>query len=340
LEVPKNGLPSDLGIVCQNVGTLYQVYRTVVRDEPLISRITTVTGQAVDRPGNYEVLIGTSMETLLNHAGARLKKADRVIMGGPMMGFAIPDITAPIIKTTNCLLIPTKKELPPALPDNPCIRCGLCEQACPVSLLPQQMHWAAKNRDLTSAELHNVNDCIECGACAYVCPSRIPLVQYFRYTKGELKQERADHEQSERARVRFENRQARLEREKEEKEARRKARAEAAAKALAEKKAKAAAEGQTEPQEDPIKAALERAAAKKQAKVNEQVVQSPEALKELADKAKVKFEKAEARLKEAEENGSDMIAALKKAEGKLEEKYNAAEKAYQAALKNQENSPS
>lgn len=335
-EVPQGGLPSDLGIVCQNVGTLYQVFKTVVHDEPLLSRITTVTGKAVDRPGNYEVLIGTSIETVLNHAGAHLKKADRVIMGGPMMGFALPDITAPLVKTTNCLLAPTKKELPAPIMDNPCIRCGLCEQACPAGLLPQQMLWASKNRDLTSAELHSLPDCIECGACAYVCPSRIPLVHYFRYAKGELKQEQQESIESERARLRFENRQARLEREKQEKEAKRKARAEAAAKAQAEKKAREGAS--SDAGEDPVKAALERAAAKKQAKAAEADAKTPEQLKEISEKARVKFEKAADRLKEAEQNGSDMIAALTKAAGKLEEKAIAAEKAYQAAVAEKEKS--
>jgi electron transport complex protein RnfC len=271
-EVPNGGLPSDLGILCQNVGTLYQLYRTVVFDEPLISRITTVTGDAAGKPGNYEVLVGTSIKTVLEHAQVNLNKADRIIMGGPMMGFAIPNIDAPLLKTTNCLLAPTAKELPAPIMDNPCIRCGMCEQACPAGLLPQQMHWAAKNRELDSAELHSINDCIECGACAYVCPSRIPLVHYFRYAKGELRQDAADTQLSERARKRFEARQDRLEREKIEKEVRRKARAEAAAKALAAKKAQQAATDagdspvHKDPNDDPIKAALERAASKRKAK--------------------------------------------------------------------------
>lgn len=334
-EVPHRGLPSDIGIVCQNVGTLQQVYRTVVLDEPLISRVTTVTGKAVERPGNYQVLIGTSMETLLNHAGAHLKKADRVIMGGPMMGFAVPDITAPVIKSTNCLLVPTKQELPPPMPDNPCIRCGLCEQACPVDLLPQQMLWASKNRQLESADLHSISDCIECGACAYVCPSRIPLVQYFRYAKGEIKQEREDTIKSDRARVRFESRQARLEREKVEKERRRKERAEAAAKALAEKKA-ATGTTEAEPQDDAIKAALARAAAKKSAKTQVTTELSVAELKELADKAQSKYEKAAARLDDARSNAPDMVAALEKAAGKLEEKATSTLKAYNAALQQQD----
>ena len=236
-EVPAGGLPSDLGLICQNVGTLEAIRQAVVEDEPLIRRVTTVTGGAADRPGNYEVLIGTPIETLLNQAGVHLKKADRVIMGGPMMGFALPDITAPLSKTTNCLLVPSKNELPTPQPDNPCIRCGHCEQACPAGLLPQQLLWASKSRDLDSAELHSIDSCIECGACAWVCPSHIPLVHYYRYAKGEIRQEREEHIKAERARARFEARQARLEKEQQEKEARRAARAKAAAEAQARKQA-------------------------------------------------------------------------------------------------------
>jgi electron transport complex protein RnfC len=162
------------------------------------------------------------------------------------------------------------------------------------------------------------------------------LVQYFRYAKGEIRQERRDTFESDRARQRFENRQARLEREQVEKELRRKARAEAAAKALAEKKAK---EGNDAPaKDDPIKAALERAAAKRAEKTEAPHERSVDELKDLAEKAKAKFEKAAARLKDAEENGNDMLAALNKAAGKLEEKHRAADKAYQEAVLKQEES--
>lgn len=339
-EVPHGGLPSDLGMVCQNVGTLWQVYRTVVHDEPLISRITTVTGAATAQPGNYEVLIGTRIQDVLDFAGVNVAKADRIIMGGPMMGFALPNLNAPLIKGTNCLLAPTRKELPPPMLDNPCIRCGLCEQACPVDLLPQQMLWAAKNRVLESAALHSVSDCIECGACAYVCPSHIPLVHYFKYAKGEIKQEAEDYAKSERARLRFEARQARLDREQAEKELRRKTRAEAAAKAIAEKKALQPA-GEVTPAsdaDDAIKAALARASAKKQAKQSETSDDlSVEQLQEAAHKAQAKYEKSAARLAQAEQAGDPMVAALAKATGKLEEKYRAAERAYNTTKAEKDN---
>ncbi|MCH8530300.1 MAG: electron transport complex subunit RsxC [Saccharospirillum sp.] len=327
-EVPAGGLPSDLGLVCQNPGTLAQIYRAVVKDEPLISRITTLTGGAIERPGNYEILIGTPIETVLNHVGAHLKQADRVIMGGPMMGFALPSIDAPLIKTTNCLLVPTRKELPRPMPDNPCIRCGHCEQVCPAGLLPQQLLWAAKHRDLESAQLHSIDACIECGACAWVCPSQIPLVQYYRYAKGEIRQENEEYIKAERARARFEARQARLEKEKQEKEARRKARAEAAAKAQAKKKAEGA--GDTA-QDDAIKDALARAQAKKQGKTDTANETSLADLEKALELAASKVKKANERLVAAEQDAPDMANALRKAVTKLEEKHQQAQKALDEA---------
>ncbi|UZK03821.1 electron transport complex subunit RsxC [Venatoribacter cucullus] len=236
-EVPAGGIPANLGLVCQNVGTAAAVYRAVQFGEPLISRITTVTGDAVQQPGNFEVLIGTPVAHLLQLAGYRAQKRERVIMGGPMMGFALPQLQLPITKTSNCLLAPTEQELPPNDIAMACIRCGLCVDACPADLLPQQLYWFSKAQEFEKAEQHNIFDCIECGACSYVCPSHIPLVQYYRYAKGAIREDRAAKAKAERARLRFEERLARQEREAAEKEAKRKARAEAAAKAQAEKPA-------------------------------------------------------------------------------------------------------
>lgn len=329
LEVPAGGLPSDLGIICQNVGTLAAIRAAVVDDEPLIRRVTTVTGGAVERPGNYEVLIGTPIESLLNQAGAHLKQADRVIMGGPMMGFALPDITAPVVKTTNCLLVPSRRELPTPQPDNPCIRCGQCEQVCPAGLLPQQLLWAAKSRNLDSAELHSIGDCIECGACAWVCPSQIPLVHYYRYAKGELRHEREELIKSERARARFEARQARLEKEQQEKEARRAARAQAAAEAQARKQTEA---GDT--MDDPVQAALERARAKRAERQNDPAAAARPTLADLEkalELAAAKIKKANERLVAAEQDAPDTVAALQTAITKLEAKHQQAQQALDAA---------
>ena len=223
-EVPSGKLPADIGICCQNVGTAAATHRAIERGEPLISRITTVTGGAVAEPGNFEVLLGTPVGVLLEAAGFDAARATRLVMGGPMMGFALPHTALPAVKTTNCLLAPTATELPPPPPAQPCIRCGMCAQACPASLLPQQLYWYAQAGDHANLERQNLFDCIECGACAWVCPSSIPLVQYYRASKGAIRAAREQQCNADNARRRFESRQARIEQQEREKEARRAAR--------------------------------------------------------------------------------------------------------------------
>jgi electron transport complex protein RnfC len=255
-EVPSGGIPADIGVVCQNVGTAAAVHDAIIGGRPLVSRITTVTGEAVARPGNYEVLLGTPMGWLLDRAGFDSDRARRLIMGGPMMGFTVPGPACPVVKTTNCLLVPTEAELPTPPPAQACIRCGLCAEACPATLLPQQLFWFAQGKEYDKAEEHNLFDCIECGACSYVCPSHIPLVQYYRAAKAEIIERRRESEKSEHARQRFEARQARMERLAAEKAAKR-----AARKQAAQQKAEAGSADNTA--EDPIQAAIERARARK-----------------------------------------------------------------------------
>ncbi len=230
VEVPSGKIPADVGIVCQNVGTAAAIHRAVHLGEPLISRIVTVTGEAVGHPQNLEVLIGTPFETLLQASEVDHNRLFRLVMGGPMMGISVENDQIPVIKTTNCIIAATYDEMPPAPPAQPCIRCGMCEQVCPAELLPQQLYWFAKGREFDKARHHNLFDCIECGACAYVCPSSIPLVQHYRFAKSEIRNEEAEQKKADHARIRFEARQARLERELAEKEQKRKERAEAAAK--------------------------------------------------------------------------------------------------------------
>ena len=126
------------------------------------------------------------------------------------MGFALADISVPIIKTSNCILAPTEAELPTPPPAQACIRCGMCAEACPASLLPQQLYWFSQGKELEKLEQHNIADCIECGACSYVCPSNIPLVQYYRASKTDIKQREIDHHNAELAKRRFDARQDRL----------------------------------------------------------------------------------------------------------------------------------
>jgi len=259
-QVPSGGLPSDVGIVCQNVGTAVAISNAIIKGEPLISRITTVTGDAVTTPCNFEVLLGTTMSFVLEKAGYRAEQNTRLIMGGPMMGFTTPQAGVPIVKTTNCILAPTEKELPTPPPAQACIRCGLCAQACPATLLPQQLFWFSQGKEYEKLEGHDLFDCIECGACSWVCPSNIPLVQYYRNSKAEILKARRDSEKSERSRARFEAREQRVIRQAAEREAKR-----AARKKAAEERARKAAEGDGE---DPIQAAIERAKAKKAAQEN------------------------------------------------------------------------
>ncbi|WP_368449476.1 electron transport complex subunit RsxC [Cobetia amphilecti] len=232
-EVPSRGLPADVGVVVHNPGTVRAVQRAVCFGEPMISRVVTLTGEALQHPHNVEARLGTSIADLLRLAAPAPTGIARLVMGGPMMGFTLESDALPIIKTTNCLLASSPESLPAPAVEQPCIRCGMCEQACPAELLPQQLYWFSKAREFDKAELYNLADCIECGACSYVCPSQIPLVQYYRFAKGEIRSAQHEARKSERARHRFEFKQARMAREEAEKEAKRQQRAQAAQKSAA-----------------------------------------------------------------------------------------------------------
>ncbi len=321
-QVPSGGLPADVGVVCQNVGTAVAIRDAVLEGKPLISRITTVTGEAVAEPQNFETLIGTPMAFLLERAGYDSERNHRLIMGGPMMGFTVPGAGVPIVKTTNCILAPTEAELPTPPPPQACIRCGMCALACPASLLPQQLYWFAQGQEWEKAEQHNLFDCIECGACSYVCPSNIPLVQYYRASKAEIQQMRKHAEKSEHSRERFEARQERQAREAAEKEAKR-----AARKKAAEEKARMAAE-KGAPDEDPIQAAIERAKAKKAAQAAGAATESEqEKLEKAVTTTRKRLDTARAKLEAAQAEGSDLVAALQTGVDKTAAKLEAAEKA-------------
>lgn len=245
-EVPSGGLPADISVLCQNIGTCLAIHEAILLGRPMINRIVTLTGAALQRPTNVIAPIGTPIHELLAFAGLQPERLHRLVLGGPMMGFTV-DTTAPIIKTSNCLLAATCEELPPPPPALPCIRCGLCAEACPVELLPQQLHWFAMGKDYAQLQRHDLFDCIECGACAYVCPSSIPLVQYFRAGKAQMRAIEQQHSRAEHSRQRFEHRQERLQREAEQREQERQARAEKAARAKAAREAQAARAQLAEP---------------------------------------------------------------------------------------------
>lgn len=218
-EVPQNGLPYEVGIVCLNVGTAAAIYDAIYVGKPLISRLVTVTGPLIKRPANFEVLIGTPVENVLNAAGGVTSDNHTLIMGGPMMGMSLPNAKVPIVKASNCILVENLKAQikPNAMP---CIRCGTCASVCPMNLLPQQLYWHARGKAFDKLEHYNLSDCIECGCCSVVCPSKIPLVHYFRFAKTEKIEQDTKDKFSDQARVRTQKREERLERIKKEQDER------------------------------------------------------------------------------------------------------------------------
>jgi len=265
-EVKSGSLPIHSGIIVQNVATCFAISDAVINDTPLIRRVVTVTGQALSNPQNVWALLGTPVSHLLEQTGFTSESEGTnppVIMGGPLMGFNILNELVPVIKTSNCILAPSKKEMPSAFDHNSneveCIRCGQCADVCPSQLLPQEMQWSAKAKDHQQLIDLNLFDCIDCGACAYVCPSQIPLVQYYRIAKAEIRQQQQLDLKAEKAKVRFEARKLRLEKEKAAREAKHKKAAEAR-KATMNKKT---SDGNTA--SSAVAAALARVKAKKMA---------------------------------------------------------------------------
>ncbi|MCG6415336.1 electron transport complex subunit RsxC [Vibrio fluvialis] len=277
LEVPAGKHSADIGVIVQNVGSVQAIKRAVIDGEPLIRRVVTLTGNTFVQPRNVWVRLGTPVQSLLDEFGYKAdKKLPRLILGGSMMGFTLPHANVPIVKIANCILAPSRNEIPQHDYEMACIRCGQCADACPASLLPQQLYWHSKAEEYEKCEELNLKDCIECGACAYVCPSEIPLVQYYRQSKAEIKNRKWEAEAAERAKLRFEEKKARMEREKAERENRFKKAADdrrkemqqsggedAIAAAIARVKAQKA---QSEAGDAPIKPAVAAAIAKAKAK--------------------------------------------------------------------------
>ena len=252
MEVPSGARSSSIGVLMHNVGTAFAIKRAVINDEPLIERVVTLTGDKIPEKGNYWVRLGTPIFQVLTHAGYQFDKHYPVFAGGPMMGLELSNLNAPVTKIVNCLLAPDYFEYAEPEPEQACIRCSSCSDACPVNLMPQQLYWFARSEDHKKSEEYALKDCIECGICAYVCPSHIPLIQYFRQEKAKIWQIKEKQKKSDEAKIRFEAKQARMEREEQERKARSQRAAEARREELAQTKG-----------EDPVKAALERLKAKK-----------------------------------------------------------------------------
>ena len=211
-EVPSGGLPSDIGCLVQNIGTAVAIYDWIHDNEPLISRVTTVTGPGVAMPMNVRARIGTTVADIINYAGGYTDQAKHLIIGGPMTGKSVSTDRVPVVKATNCILVIA--EVPSAGPELPCIRCGACAEVCPVQLLPQQLFWYACADDEKHLRSYGLTDCIECGCCDLVCPSHIPLTADFRMAKGRIQEMADEKARAERARKRFEARNERLERDR------------------------------------------------------------------------------------------------------------------------------
>ncbi|TAI81269.1 electron transport complex subunit RsxC [Pectobacterium versatile] len=241
-EVPFGKHSAAIGVLMQNVGTAFAIKRAVIDGEPLTERVVTLTGEALRQPGNVWARLGTPVRHLLKQGGFHVNKQPMVVMGGPLMGFTLPSLDVPIVKISNCLLAPSHAEMEPVAEEQSCIRCSKCADACPAGLLPQQLYWFSRGQEHEKARNHHLFDCIECGACAYVCPSNIPLVQYYRQEKAEIRAIDEEAQRAAQAKVRFDAKQARLEREK----------------AARELRHKQAAAGVSTTDKDAVQAALER----------------------------------------------------------------------------------
>ncbi|MFV0447532.1 MAG: electron transport complex subunit RsxC [Vibrio sp.] len=295
LEVPNGKIPADIGLMVQNVGSIQAIKRAVIDGEPLIRRVVTLTGNSFKKPKNVWTLLGTPVQALLDEFGYQAdKKLPRLIMGGPMMGFTLPHANVPITKTSNCILAPTRQEIVPQSYEMPCIRCGQCAEVCPASLLPQQLQWHAKAEEFDKCEELHLKDCIECGACAYVCPSEIPLVQYYRQAKAEIRTRKIESDAAERARLRFEEKKERMERDKAERENRFKAAAETRRQEMT-----------TSDGENAIAAAIARVKAQKQPSATTDSAVKPAVAAAIA-KAKAKQAEA-AKTGAAEPDNAEMI---------------------------------
>ena len=184
-EVPSGKLPIEVGCVVQNVGTAFAVYEAVTKNKPLIERVVTVTGKALEKPSNLKVRIGTPVKELVKAAGGLPEDTGKIIGGGPMMGKALATLEVPVVKGTSGILLMREEESHRAV-EGPCIRCSKCTQVCPMGLEPFLLSRLARIGRFEEAEKEKVMDCIECGSCQYTCPANIPLLDYLRLGKNKV----------------------------------------------------------------------------------------------------------------------------------------------------------
>lgn len=208
-ETPARKLTADLGVVVHNVATARAVHRAVRLGQPLISRVVTVSGQALREPKNLETPIGARVADLIDFCGGFAERPERLVQGGPMMGTPLPGLDVPVVKGTSGILALTAGEIGDR-PSSPCIRCGACVEICACGLVPVELAAHVRHDDLEGAAKLGVMDCVSCGSCSWVCPSHIPLVHYFNYAKGALNAQDREKRKSERTKALAEAHAARL----------------------------------------------------------------------------------------------------------------------------------
>jgi electron transport complex protein RnfC len=181
-KVPAGGLPMDVGVVVNNIATALAVYEAVVEGKPLIQRMLTVTGDAINEPGNIVARVGTPFKVCVDACGGLKGETAQVFMGGPMMGLAQYDLNVPTLKATSGIVCLESTQLQKSR-QYPCIQCGTCVSVCPMNLVPTRISRLAETAQYDDCKAWGVFNCIECGSCAFVCPSGIPLVQWIRVGK-------------------------------------------------------------------------------------------------------------------------------------------------------------
>jgi electron transport complex protein RnfC len=190
-EVPPGGLPPDVGVIVQNVGTAIAVYEACRFGKPLYERVITVSGSAVRNPGNWLVRIGTSFAEVIEKCGGLSPDARMLIMGGPMMGVAQWTMDVPVVKGTTGIIALVERDTP-VVGHSPCIRCGHCLRVCPMGLEPARIRRAVERANWEEAERCGIMNCIECGACAYVCPAHRYQMQLYKRAKSALKKRKSE----------------------------------------------------------------------------------------------------------------------------------------------------
>jgi electron transport complex protein RnfC len=185
-KVPGFGLPFDVGVIVQNVGTTKAIYEAVALNKPLYEKVITLTGKGIARPANLKVRIGTRLSDIVSYLGGTKPDLARIVMGGPMMGFPVSTLDVPVTKTTSGVLFLTEEEID-SRAHSQCIRCGWCLDACPMGLQPNEIGVYVEAGRAQDTAKFGLFECFECGCCAFVCPAKRPLVQFIRLAKLKAK---------------------------------------------------------------------------------------------------------------------------------------------------------